>query len=63
MFKTLIAFLSMLYFLFDIYVCYMMRTQSNEFLFEEEYNSPITFTEISAIALALGKLYILLGGN
>ena len=64
MFKTLIAFLSMLYFLFDIYVCYIMRTQSNEFLSEEEeQNYLITFTEISAIALALGQLYILLGGN
>lgn len=64
MFKTLIAFLSMLYFLFDIYVCYIMRTQSNEFLSEEEeQNNLITFTEISAIALALGQLYILLGGN
>ena len=64
MFKILIAFLSMLYFLFDIYVCYIMRTQSNEFLSEEEeQNYLITFTEISAIALALGQLYILLGGN
>lgn len=63
MFKTLIAFLSMLYFLFDIYVCYIMRTQSNELLSEEEQTYSITFTEISAITLALGQLYILLGGN
>lgn len=64
MFKTLISLLSMLYFIFDIYVCYIMRTQSNEFLSEEEeQNNLITFTEISAIALALGQLYILLGGN
>ena len=63
MFKMLIAFLSIFYFLFDIYVCYLMRTQKNEFLSEEEQNHAITFTEIGAIALALGQLYILLGGN
>lgn len=55
MFKTLTSLLSMLYFIFDIYVCHKIR--------QKEQIDELTFTEMAAFALALGQLYILSGGN